>query len=90
MGPQPQPAQELDEAAKSRNEADERECMNRINYQLERFGCVMRAEAVLSDGMVQTRIAVIKVPPEVLKTQKKAQQNGGAIPAPGSAEPNAS
>jgi hypothetical protein len=81
MPPEPQlppnlPTADEQEAA----HAAEKACGEKISYWLEKFGCDLKAIAVLQNGQVQMRIDIVKIPPDVLRQIKKAKASGHAGP----------
>jgi hypothetical protein len=58
---------------------DEVTCGERINYWLQKLGCALVPVLEIRGGQVKTRVDIVKLPPEVIKQMKKAQ-NGGAQP----------
>lgn len=55
---------------------DEKNCGEKIDYYLKKYGCYLHGQAILENGTVMVRVGVQKIPLEVRKEMKKAEKHG--------------
>lgn len=70
------PEQTTEEVELEPDRLDEKNCAEKVDYYLKKYGCYLHGQAILENGSVMVRVGIQKIPPEVRKEMKKAEKRG--------------